>query len=916
MKKILPYIFIFLIIANLFAPLTVGVGKNNTPVVKQSVAEAAESTITITEQSSTENTINLSINIVRETSDNHGFYFMITDKPGTTLSTELFDVDGSSYTLSGLVGAKIADTTLTDEKQILIPATGAKNVYSGAWVGDAFPEDETKTINGKDYSIVTSNIAVPNLQADTPYYISTWIFNGTYTDNRSIQFKNDYSPVRTSAAGQTSSTSTAVGKSNTTGELMPECGVGIISGTLGGCIAQILYYLLFLPTSYLFSLTGVFFDWTFNYSISDQSYRSEFVVQGWGLVRDFCNIFFIFVLLYIAFSTILNLHGFKTKEMIVNVVVIGLLINFSLFAAQLIIDTSNILARVFYNSNAIKITTGDNAANGVSSHTPGLEVGPNGELPLSAALVNKVNPQNLILSSSKVNILDSNKTADIGGASIGVGTFILVTLLATAINVVGLIVFLSVGLIFIARVIGLWIYMIFAALAFFSYMVPSLQGIEMIGWKRWWPELISMSFLAPIFIFFLYLILKFLEKGLGLISAGNSTGMQFVIGIVVPFAFIMILLMKAKDIAKKMSGSIGQGITNGVAAVGGIALGAGMGAAAFAGRSTIGRLAAKADKSNWLNDTAAGKRGNWATQRLAKFGKKSTSYVSGASFDTRQTGIANTLSKHSGMNLNKGTSVLGLDTKKGLGGYKGSQDRKVEKENKFAESLGYDHHKTENIEESINIRKDALDVAEAEQSRAKAAVDMAKGDKKAEKTANIAYAAAQNKVANIKSGDPTKTGNDAKSLATMEKDLERVKTGRQKEYTLMQKRKSGKIYDNVKRDTNENIISFGHATEAKGLAAGKQAMKEFAEGFLKGAATGAVAGSIVPGIGTAFGGIAGGIAGGIRDLSKYSGTTNQHVGEKHADKHESPKDKYKFEAAAPEKHDDHSAGDSHATPHH
>ena len=61
-------------------------------------------------------------------------------------------------------------------------------------------------------------------------------------------------------------------------------------------------------------------------------------------------------MLYIAISTILNLHGFNTKSTIINVIVIGLFINFSLFATQVIIDSSNIMARVFYNSDAIKIT--------------------------------------------------------------------------------------------------------------------------------------------------------------------------------------------------------------------------------------------------------------------------------------------------------------------------------------------------------------------------------------------------------------------------------------------------------------------------------------------------------------------------------------------------------------------------------
>lgn len=383
-------------------------------------------------------------------------------------------------------------------------------------------------------------------------------------------------------------------------DILPSCSLNPLwdgGGTVMGCVAQIFYYVLFVPTSYIFALAGTFFDFTFHYSIQDESYKTPFVVEGWGIVRDMCNMFFIFVLLYIAFGTILNLHSVKTKEMIINVVIIGLLINFSLFATQVIIDASNILARVFYNSDSIKITQTDNAANGVANTTPGLKIGPNGEIPLSAAIVNKVNPQNLIINGTKAVVIKDNvqkkqtSAADDKQSNLGVGAFILITLLATAVNIVGLIVFLSVGLIFVARVIGLWFAMILSPFVFFSYTVPSLQDMEMVGWKKWWPETLKLAFLAPVFIFFMYLIIAFLEKGLSLVSANDaSDGMSFVISVIVPFIFIMILLMKAKDIAKDMSGKLGQSITNGIAAVGGIALGgAALGAAAL-GRGTIGAV--------------------------------------------------------------------------------------------------------------------------------------------------------------------------------------------------------------------------------------------------------------------------------------------------------------------------------------
>jgi len=366
----------------------------------------------------------------------------------------------------------------------------------------------------------------------------------------------------------------------------------------GACIAQGLYWLFFKTTSAVFGLAGKVLDFTLMYSIQDSSYRSAFVVEGWGLVRDFCNMFFIFILLYIAFRTILNLQGAKTKDMIINVVIIGLLINFSLFATQVIIDASNILARVFYNPQTIVIGTQKDADGNTIS-----ELGDFKEIKLSEAIVSKVDPQDLIINSQKVNEIPVKEilggdVPETTGKGITVGSFILIIFLSTAVNVVGIIAFLSCAIIFISRVIGLWLAMILAPLAFFSYTIPALQDMKMIGWKRWWPETLKLAFLAPVFAFFMYLIVGFMDKGLGVFEASTKTGLSFVVAIVVPFVFIMILLMKAKDIAKDMSGEMGQSITKGISAVGGVALGGAALGTALLGRRVIGQTMAKASRSD------------------------------------------------------------------------------------------------------------------------------------------------------------------------------------------------------------------------------------------------------------------------------------------------------------------------------
>lgn len=408
-------------------------------------------------------------------------------------------------------------------------------------------------------------------------------------------------------------------KNQSTNEL-PACGI-MGEGTIMGCVAQGVYYLLFKPTSYIFAISGKALDFALMYSISDTSYRSSFVTEGWGIVRDFCNMFFIFVLLYVAFSTILDLNGAKTKEMIVNVVIIGILINFSLFATKIIIDTSNILARVFYNQNTISISS-----NGENS-----ELGEFNEIKLSEALISRVNPQALITRGEDItkiqlpgtsSVDESGKSVTEGDKSlsekevkytdgnIDAGNFIIITLLTVIINIIGIGVFLSCAVLFVARVVGLWVAMIVVPFAFFSYTVPQLQSIDMVGWKKWWPETLNLAFMAPIFAFFMYIIVGFADKGLGVVDAaltGERFGVGLFISVALPFVFLMILLQKAKDITKKLSGDIGKTamdyaskIGKTAMSAGGLVAGGAMGLGAGVLRNTVGAAGSKIANSETL----------------------------------------------------------------------------------------------------------------------------------------------------------------------------------------------------------------------------------------------------------------------------------------------------------------------------
>ncbi len=897
MKRLIPSILIALIFVNLFAPFTLDINKGK-PEIKKSVVEAFTSERIIT-KSQKSFTVYLDVYRRKETKF-HWIGYAVSDEKGT-----IVEVQYSSGIFTAGHGASL-----------VVPTTNLLTGKNNYWLETGVLLDPTKTplnplpnppgegrreIDGdyyvdKRYTITTGDILTPGKK----YYLSYVISNGD-TEETVRAAKHIDIEIETLAegavAGDPIREESGSGGKGSNG--LPACWIGWSSGfSVSGCIAQLIYGLIFQPTAFLFGLAGMFFDFTFFYSISDGSYRTGFVLEGWSIVRDFVNLFFIFVLLYIAFATILSLHGFKTKEMIINVVIIGLLINFSLFATQIIIDTSNILARVFYNQIKIEAVDPKSTIN---------EPSKNGETKLSEMIVNAANPIKLIQNMKSAGEIE--KPGDLhksekneGGVSNGV--FILITLLASAINIVGLIVFLTVGLMFVARVIGLWFAMILVPFAFFSYTVPAMQDIDMLGWKKWWPETLKLAFLAPIFIFFMYLIIKFLggKEFLSVIKDNpDASGAEFIIGIIVPFIFIMVLMMKAKSLAVKFSGEFGAAVSKAGAIVGGVALGVATGGAALAMRQTVGRAVNKVSNKNWLNDAASGKSGKVA-QFFGKKLKSGADFTAKSGFDARQTVAGNAFSKQMGMDMNKGLGAVGLGTKNTLGGYKGGQERKIEKENKFAESLGYDHKKYEEIGDTISAKETAL---------AKFKVDPKQDHNSKEYKGSIAK--------------------QEYDIAGDKKTQERVKTGRSMEYALTQKRKSGKIFDidveekHVKkaedkynketdpkkkeearvayervfnayvnpgafRDENGNIKKFGHAEKAA-MHGFMEAMKEAGLGAIKGAATGMVVGSVVPGIGTALGMGIGGLAGMTRAFVNHSGTTNRMVGTKNDHKTET-KDTY------------------------
>jgi hypothetical protein len=78
--------------------------------------------------------------------------------------------------------------------------------------------------------------------------------------------------------------------------------------------------------------------------------NSAAVVYGWVVIRDICNMFFIVILLVIAFSVILRIDGYDIKKMIPKLLIMAVLINFSRTICGLIIDLAQVIMLTFVAS--------------------------------------------------------------------------------------------------------------------------------------------------------------------------------------------------------------------------------------------------------------------------------------------------------------------------------------------------------------------------------------------------------------------------------------------------------------------------------------------------------------------------------------------------------------------------------------
>lgn len=363
------------------------------------------------------------------------------------------------------------------------------------------------------------------------------------------------------------------------------------------------------------TLAGAFLDQAITINLTGFSGGQRIAIEnGWTISRDIANIFFIFILLAIAISTILRIQSHSAKQLLATLIVVALLVNFSLTLSFMALDFFNILSLGFFDQI--------NGPNGIS-----------GQL-MAGTSVNEV--WNLKAEGSSVGYYVFGGAAagcaagvwlfgigclvtGAGGAIVGAGTWALFgsgqdfkaaskyfsLISASAVLTLPIVfVFFFGGILLIIRYVVLVFLLVLAPIAFVSYILPSTRGKI---WQQWFDKFLMHAAFFPAFMMLLYIALT-LTNVYALQVQNGGGGAQGSPGFWAHMFLITGFLIGSLLIARQM-GIYAAGAVINVANKGKQYATGYTGALAL--RNTTGRIGEALGRQEWV-------KGNYYASRAAK----------------------------------------------------------------------------------------------------------------------------------------------------------------------------------------------------------------------------------------------------------------------------------------------------------
>ena len=269
----------------------------------------------------------------------------------------------------------------------------------------------------------------------------------------------------------------------------------------------------------LLRASGQLLDFVSSLALMKDMIGNEKIYLSWAFVRDILNMFFMMLLLFSAFATIFQVEKYHLRKVIIMLIVMALLVNFSYPISIFVIDFSN-SAMYFLKE---------------------LAVGSNGNI--------------------SANIMYITNFGSVLGAAVTEDSTVTVLLLYIIFFFILFITIFSIALNLLIRVVIFAVLIILAPAGFAFAFFPDTKSVA----NSWWSALFKYAFLGPIMMFFLYLSLFIFKISRSSSAVGYFTVEELSIDntfvpLIIPVVFLWIGLI----FSQKFGGS-GAGVAMNIA---------------------------------------------------------------------------------------------------------------------------------------------------------------------------------------------------------------------------------------------------------------------------------------------------------------------------------------------------------------
>lgn len=265
------------------------------------------------------------------------------------------------------------------------------------------------------------------------------------------------------------------------------------------------FYTLQTIASWLIVITGSLLNFSINLTmhIKDFVDATPAIYTVWKAIRDISGIFIIFSLLYAAIMLITGVRSPGFSGLIKNIVIAGVLINFSFFITGLAIDASNIVSLQLYNAIAPSqdntLFSQKNPLNKLLEASTG-RVGLANVFMQSLGITRLYNPDGGLSTAGKAAA--GSLSAPLKIIVIGVTSIIIMITAALS--------FFLASIAFVVRFVILLFLLAFSPIVFASFVIPSSDlGTYA---KKWTGLLKSQLIFMPVYLLLMYFALSVLTQ--------------------------------------------------------------------------------------------------------------------------------------------------------------------------------------------------------------------------------------------------------------------------------------------------------------------------------------------------------------------------------------------------------------------